>query len=85
MAAFLSQVFFDYFFACFFVSLSPATSFIFILYICPLQSPLKDFILYISFLSNNVLYTQIPILKTFFNFIFCTYVFIILLNVLYIF
>jgi hypothetical protein len=34
---------------------SPATSSIFILYICPLQSSLKDFILYISFLSNNVL------------------------------
>jgi hypothetical protein len=27
---------------------------------------------------NHVLYTQIIILKTFFNFIFCTYVFIIL-------
>jgi hypothetical protein len=34
---------------------------------------------------NHVLYTQIPTLKTFFNFIFCTYVFIILSNVLYIF
>jgi hypothetical protein len=34
---------------------------------------------------NHVLYTQIPILKTFFNFIFCIYVFIILSNVLYIF
>jgi hypothetical protein len=34
---------------------------------------------------NHVLYTQIPILKTFFNFIFCTYVFIILSNILYIF
>jgi hypothetical protein len=34
---------------------SPATSFIFILYICPLQSSLKDSILYIFFLSNNVL------------------------------
>jgi hypothetical protein len=35
--------------------LSPATSSISILYIRPLQSSLKDFILYISFLSNNVL------------------------------
>jgi hypothetical protein len=34
---------------------------------------------------NHVLYTQIPILKTFFNFIFYTYVFIILSNTLYIF
>jgi hypothetical protein len=34
---------------------------------------------------NHVLYTQILILKTFFNFIFCTYIFIILSNVLYIF
>jgi hypothetical protein len=35
--------------------LSPATSFIYILYIRPLQSSLKDFISYIYFLSNNVL------------------------------
>jgi hypothetical protein len=35
--------------------LSPATSFIYILYFCPLQSTLKDYILYISFLSNNVI------------------------------
>jgi hypothetical protein len=34
---------------------------------------------------NHVLYTQILILKIFFNFIFYTYVFIILSNVLYIF
>jgi hypothetical protein len=37
------------------IRLSPATSSISILYICTLQSPLKDFILYISLLSNNVL------------------------------
>jgi hypothetical protein len=35
--------------------LSPATSSISILYICSLQFSLKDFIPYISFLSNNVL------------------------------
>jgi hypothetical protein len=35
--------------------LSPATSSIFILYIRSLWSSLKDFILYISLLSNNVL------------------------------
>jgi hypothetical protein len=34
---------------------------------------------------NHVLYSQILILKTFFNFIFCTYIFIILSNILYIF
>jgi hypothetical protein len=34
---------------------APATSSIFILYIRHLQSALKDFIIYISFLSNNVL------------------------------
>jgi hypothetical protein len=56
-----------------------------ILYIHLLESPLKDFILYISFLYNNVLYTQISILETFFIFIFYTYVFVILSNVLYIF
>jgi hypothetical protein len=45
------------------------------LYLLPLQQrPL-----------NHVLYTQISILETFFIFIFCTYVFVILLNVLYIF
>jgi hypothetical protein len=33
---------------------------------------------------NHVLYTQISILEIFFIFIFCTYVFVILLNVLYI-
>jgi hypothetical protein len=35
--------------------LSPVTSSIYILYICHLQSYLKDFILYIFFLSNNVI------------------------------
>jgi hypothetical protein len=35
--------------------LSPATSSIYILYIRPLQSSLKDFTPYIYFLSNNVL------------------------------
>jgi hypothetical protein len=35
--------------------LSLATSSIYILYIRPLQSSLKDFISYIYFLSNNVL------------------------------
>jgi hypothetical protein len=45
------------------------------LYLLPLQQrPL-----------NHVLYTQISILEIFFIFIFCTYVFIILSNVLYIF
>jgi hypothetical protein len=37
------------------VRLSPATSSIFILYIHPLPSSLKDFIPYINFFSNNVL------------------------------
>jgi hypothetical protein len=36
--------------------LSPATSSIYILYIRSLQSTLKDFISYIYFLYNNVLY-----------------------------
>jgi hypothetical protein len=45
------------------------------LYLLPLQQrPL-----------NYVLYTQISILETFFIFIFCTYVFVMLSNVLYIF
>jgi hypothetical protein len=35
--------------------LSPTTSSISIIYICPLQSSLNDSILYISFFSNNVL------------------------------
>jgi hypothetical protein len=37
------------------VRLSPATSSIYILYIRPLQSSLKDSISYIYFLFNNVL------------------------------
>jgi hypothetical protein len=37
------------------IRLSPATSSIYILYIRPLQSTLKDSISYIYFLSNNVL------------------------------
>jgi hypothetical protein len=37
------------------IMMFPATSSIFILYIRLLQSPLKDSILYIFFLSNNVL------------------------------
>jgi hypothetical protein len=65
--------------------MSLATFSISIIYIRLLQSSLKDYIPYISFLSNNILYTQIPILKTFFIFIFYTYVFVILSNVLYIF
>jgi hypothetical protein len=34
---------------------------------------------------NHVLYTQIPILETFLILFFCTYVFVVLSNVLYIF
>jgi hypothetical protein len=69
--------------------LSSLTSSIFIIYISSLSLPLKDFIIYIFFFLqkyplNHVIYTQIPILE-FFIFIFCTYVFVILLNVLYIF
>jgi hypothetical protein len=37
------------------IRLSPATSSLSILYICSLQSSLKDFILYIFFFSNNAL------------------------------
>jgi hypothetical protein len=37
------------------IRLSPATSSIYVLYIRPLQSSLKDFISYIYFLFNNVL------------------------------
>jgi hypothetical protein len=34
---------------------------------------------------NHVLYTQISILESFFIFIFCTYIFVILSNILYMF
>jgi hypothetical protein len=64
------------------LSVSTATSFIFILYFRHLQFSLTDYILYIFFLSNNVLYMQISILETFLFFIFYTYVFVILSNVL---
>jgi hypothetical protein len=54
--------------------LSPATSSIFIHYIRHLQSSLRDFIPYICFLSKpsseSRHYTQIPILETFFIFLF---------------
>jgi hypothetical protein len=65
-----------------------------VLYIYPLYSSFKVsfkrfYPLYLIPLQqrplNHVLYTQISILETFFIFIFYTYVFVILLNVLYIF
>src|SRR5438105_15401622 len=70
--------------------LSPPVVLYILLYICSLQTPLKDSLLYISFLSNSVLYIsssihQKSILGTYFALDFCTYVFIIPLNIMYIF
>src|SRR6266498_3208785 len=55
-----------------------------------LQTPLKDSLLYILFLSNSVLYIsssihQKSVLGTYFASNFFTYVFIIPLNIMYIF
>src|SRR6266542_112792 len=70
--------------------LSPAVVLYILLYIYPLQTPIKDSLLYISFLSNSVLYIsfsihQKSVLETYFAPDFCTYVFIIPLNIMYIF
>src|SRR6266508_1119225 len=55
-----------------------------------LQTPLKDFLLYISFLSNSVLYISSSIHKksvlgTYFAPDFFTYVFIVPSNIMYMF
>src|SRR5438128_10176095 len=61
-----------------------------IIYITYLQASLKDSLLYILFLSNNILYIpssihQKPILMTYFGPDFFIHVFIMILNTLYIF